>query len=77
MGRVGILFFIGKGIENVLLIYLAMVSIALDDRYLIVILCILASVAFEYPLFLYFLSKSRLKLEKEGQRTRLTIMNTI
>ena len=66
MGRVGILFFIGKGIENVLLIYLAMVSIALDDRYLIVISCILAAVVFEYPLFLYFLSKSRLKLEKRG-----------
>ncbi len=66
MGRIGILFFIGKGIENVLLIYLAMVSIAFDDRYRIAICCILASIVFEYPLFLYFMAKPGLKLEKRS-----------
>ncbi len=73
MGRNGIFFVIGKAIENTILVYLALVSIALDDRYLIVIFCILTAVIFEYPFFLYFLSQSRLRTGKNSPENMVNL----
>lgn len=65
MGLMGCFFFAAKMAENMLLVYLVLVSIAYDDRYILVILVLLLTLAIDYSIFLHFLGRTKTVVEQK------------